>query len=1318
MPQPVTTTFHIDTLAIEGGLFTAEWLGKVAAQQAGAQTDADYGVRAGFNLREEIALAWRSAQALWSRFDAARKLPGQDAWGTTQRFVVDLLRQSFAFQLAPATTPRRFAERIYPVAFSALGGRVPLVLSPHDEGKPLDTAHERLGDASGERGERVRRRSAFGLLQEVLNAQPDALWGLACNGLLLRLARDNASLTRPAWLEVDLERLFTEERFADFSVLWMLLHASRFGSESAEPTDCALEQWRNACREQGTRARETLRVGVEQALLMLGQGFVAHPANTALREVLASGTVTAHDYYRELLRLVYRLIFLLTVEERALLHPAGADAAAVALYEQGYGCKRLRERAARRSAHDRHTDLWQGLTQVWRALAAGEPLLALPALGGLFEPTQCPNLDAALIENRHLLAALWHLAWLREAGSGVPVRVNWRDMGPEELGSIYESLLELMPQLSDGHRAFGFQTGSATRGNARKTTGSYYTPDALVQQLLDSALEPVVAQALAAHPAGDAAAQALLGISVVDPACGSGHFLLAAARRIASHLARVRAEARDAVAGPPTPDDYRRALRDVVTHCIYGVDMNPMALELARMALWLESAMPEAPLGFVDHHLQLGNALLGVMGVRTLLQGIPDEAYTALTGDDKERCKALKKENRAERARLEKLLKSPQGLDLGPSVAEVAQPLIEIEALPDDTLEAIDAKRRRYQALGSGALDELARRRRLKTACDLYASAFLVRKAGEQVVPTTQHVVNALLGQPVSPALLMAATWVANTVPLLHWPIAFAPVFACGGFSVVLGNPPWDQSQFNDIEFFASRKPSIAALAGDARKRAIAALEEGEPRLWAELQAVTREVEAQNSFFRDSARYPLTAIGKLNTYPLFAETALRAIRTDGRAGVVLPSGIATDDSTSTFFAHISDGRLVRLIDFENSAPIFPGVHRSYKFCLLTIGPAAETQFAFFLANTGELADARRSFTLSADDIRRLNPNTRTCPVFRSQRDAAITKDTYARVPVLWDERRPDGNLWGITFRQGLFNMTSESGLFRDARRRRELSDPVPLYEAKMVHQFDHRWATYIGDGEETADLADIDKADASRAVQPRYWVEREVVEQAFDERGWSKRWVLGYRRNARNNDERTTIFALMPRVGFGDSLFLTLFSGARVGAIVGCLAAFNSLPQDYFARQKVGGINFSFYFAKQLVLPPPSAYDNATLHRVVPRALELCYVANDLQPFYADVTEENPAWDPRTGSERGHPWRWNPERRALLRAELDAIYARLYGLTRDELRFVLDPEDAMGPGYPSETFRVLKEREQRQFGEYRTQRLVLAAWDRLEQGEL
>jgi type I restriction-modification system DNA methylase subunit len=220
---------------------------------------------------------------------------------------------------------------------------------------------------------------------------------------------------------------------------------------------------------------------------------------------------------------------------------------------------------------------------------------------------------------------MFNLAWIRNDGH--LERINWRDMGPEELGSVYESLLELEPVLSLEARSFTFAESEAARGNARKTSGSYYTPDSLVQELLDSALEPVIAQRLAG---ADDPQAALLTITVCDPACGSGHFLLAAARRLATRLAQLRA------GGTPSGEDYRHALRDVIGHCIFGVDRNPMALELARMSLWLEAMTPDKPLGFLDHHLQCGDALLGVLDLGILDQGIPDDAYKALTGDDKD----------------------------------------------------------------------------------------------------------------------------------------------------------------------------------------------------------------------------------------------------------------------------------------------------------------------------------------------------------------------------------------------------------------------------------------------------------------------------------------------------------------------------------------------------------------------------------------------------------------------------------------------------------------------------------------------------------
>ena len=191
-----------------------------------------------------------------------------------------------------------------------------------------------------------------------------------------------------------------------------------------------------------------------------------------------------------------------------------------------------------------------------------------------------------------------NLRWASHKGVLAPV--DYRNMGPEELGSVYESLLELVPEIDLPARKFGFvglTSEGSTAGNARKLSGSYYTPDSLVQELIKSALDPVIAQRLAAQPG--APIEALLAIRVIDPACGSGHFLLAAARRLAEKLAQFRA-----TDGEQTEHDFRHALREVVAKCIFGVDRNPMALELARTALWLEGFEEGRPLGFLDHHLQ------------------------------------------------------------------------------------------------------------------------------------------------------------------------------------------------------------------------------------------------------------------------------------------------------------------------------------------------------------------------------------------------------------------------------------------------------------------------------------------------------------------------------------------------------------------------------------------------------------------------------------------------------------------------------------------------------------------------------------------
>jgi hypothetical protein len=311
-------------------------------------------------------------------------------------------------------------------------------------------------------------------------------------------------------------------------------------------------------------------------------------------------------------------------------------------------------------------------------------------------------------------------------------------------------------------------------------------------------------------------------------------------------------------------------------------------------------------------------------------------------------------------------------------------------------------------------------------------------------------------------------------------------------------------------------------------------------------------------------------------------------------------------------------------------------------------------------------------------------------------DAELTKKIYSRVPVLIDEALDDqGNPWGIKF-MTMFHMSNDSHLFMDSAG----SDRVPLYEAKLIHHYDHRWATYDPDGS-SRDLSLIEKQDPDFEVMPRYWVERGEVETRLKAQDWERQWLMGWRDVCRNTDERTMVTGVLPVAGVNHKFMLYLPKGLGAVECTCLLGSLSSLVYDFLARQKVAGTSFSYFYIKQIPTLPPSANDSTVIAFIQPRVLELSFTSHDLQPWAQDMGYD------------GAPFPFDPDRRALLRAELDAYYAHLYGLTRDELRYILDPADLMGPDYPSETFRVLKNNELRQFGEYRTQRLVLEAWDRL-----
>ncbi|MBU1701757.1 MAG: SAM-dependent methyltransferase [Candidatus Eisenbacteria bacterium] len=1317
-----TDTFS--TVKIEGAFLPPDLLQRMIQGDGslkGLTPDA-YHLAKRERINEAANRAWNRLLGAWSGFSAAMEnLPESDSGTslTRERWLLILFQELGYGRLRPQRAIE-MEGRHY--AISHLWDQTPIHLVSFR--RPLDRR------STGVRG--AARVSPHSLIQEFLNRSDDYLWGFASNGLSLRILRDNVSLSRAAYIEFDLQAMMEGEVYSDFVLFWMLAHQSRIEvPEGERPEQCWLERWYQTAVEEGSRVLDHLRDGVEQAIEALGTGFLRHPKNETLRERIAAGNGAVEDYYHQILRMVYRLLFLFVAEDRELLLMPGTAAAIQEIYREHYSTKRLR-RLADRIRGSNHADLYQGLKEVLTRLhdACGE--LGLPALGGfLFSPDAIRDLETADIGNRDLLDAIRHLSYMEDGHGRRPI--DYRNLGAEELGSVYESLLEQHPTVNGGHI---FRLDIAA-GSDRKTTGSYYTPTELIRCLLDSALDPVADDAVAKKDAA-AAEQALLDLKICDPACGSGHFLVAAAQRLAKRLAAVRTDEEE-----PSAEARRSAIRDVIGRCIYGVDINPMTVELCKINLWMEALEPGKTLTFLDHHIQCGNSLLGATPA-LMADGIPDDAFKPIQGDDKKICAALKKQNKVERHGQQSLFREapPKGM------RALSDTFSLLRDAADDSPGAHEKKRRLYQETVASAA---YREKRL--AADAWCAAFVWKKDGsapggaldgDAAGSSSAHGITSDLFRRIEADPERVARSVVNEIERLreryqffHWHLAFPEVFQVpegserpsndkcgwsGGFDAVLGNPPWERIKLQEKEFFATRDPEVAtAPNAAARGRLINKLIKTNPELSQAFQEAKREAEGASHIVRDSARYPLGGRGDVNTYAVFAELIRDLAGPAGRSGCIVPSGIATDDTTKFFFQDLMDKRsLVSLYDFENRNGIFQGVHRSYKFCLLTLAgsgrPAGEgAEFVFFAHQVSDLREENRRFTLSAEDLELLNPNTRTCPIFRTRRDAEITKGIYQRVPVLIREARdgrPEENPWGIRFAT-MFHMSNDSGLFRT---RDELEGAgfklkgnifargkeryLPLYEAKMIHHFNHRFGDYadLPEDSKSTQLPDVPLArlqDPNYAPMPRYWVAETEVEQRLAGK-WDRGWLLGWRDICRSTDERTVIAGVVPRVGVGHTCPLLLIQLRHGGKVADLLANLSTFALDYAARQKIGGIHLTYNYLNQFPTLDPSDYDSKNRDTFIDlgewvgsRSLEMIYVANELGHYAKEFNLDHP------------PFRYDPARRFLIRCELDAAYFHLYGINRDDVDYIMD------------TFPIVKRKDEKKHGEYRTKRVILEIYDEM-----
>jgi hypothetical protein len=1469
---------RFSSIRTEGGLLPQELLSRIQtgdSQLRGLEPES-YHLLPSERIGEAVNRSWNRMLVLWHAFqESLEKEPDTSfATGLTrERWLLPLFQELGFGRLLKGKAIELDGKTF---AVSHTWAHSPI----HLMGFRIDLDRRQAGVAG------ASQSSPHGLVQELLNRSDDYLWGFVSNGYRLRILRDHHSLTRQAYVEFDLQSIMDGEQYSEFFLLWMICHQSRVDAE--KPEECWLETWFKTSRNEGIRALDKLRDGAEKAIESLGTGFLKHKANSVLRGALASGELDKQDYYREVLRLVYRIIFLFAAEDREMLLDPGADDTARDRYTRFYSMRRIRELADKRRGGP-HGDLWQRVRLVMGKLDNGCPELALPALGSLlWSQDACPWLVLAECGNEFLLDAIRFLSHIQEGSTRYSV--NWRNVGAEELGSIYESLLELHPRLNKEAGSFELDTAA---GHERKTTGSYYTPSSLVDCLLDSALEPVIDARLGeareigrkerwrkergseggrnegvsreignreigsrgrenegafvsgsdgmaegdgsggkvllsdtgisqgrdlrniiadktgsgVHPgehrrrmgqgydervspisenrpgqregtgnassdlfksevgvqrkystgSGSAdgsfpddrfpdwffeaqkqigphslvpysllAENALLSLKICDPACGSGHFLMAAARRLAKRLAAVRSGEVE-----PGPAEVQKALRDVVGRCIYGVDINPMAVELCKVSLWMEALEPGKPLSFLDHRIKCGNSLLGATP-ELMEKGIPDGAFEPVVGDDRAACSYWKRENKRRFLAGRELF----DIDETPKInlVKISSEMRQINSIPDDTIEGLRAKQKQYEAFSRS--DEYAYGR---FAADTWCAAFAVKKVMPEdgPEPILQDLFKRILRKSgdIPTAVIQQVKSLTEQYRWMHWHLEFPDVFRHttpdsltpslphslpSGFDCVLGNPPWERVKLQEKEFFAERSPDIAAAPNAAtRKRMIEALAVNDPSLYSAFMDARRQQENVSNMLRDSGRYPLCGRGDVNTYTVFAELNRQLINNKGRVGCIVQSGIATDDTTKFFFQDVMDTRsLVSLFDFENRKKIFPAVDSRIKFCLLTIGgpgsmPDQGASFLFFALDPVEVREGERVFTLTAEDIALINPNTRTCPIFRTKRDADITRDVYRRVPVLIDENREDGNPWGIKF-MTMFHMSNDSHLFRtreemeregfvlrgnvfekeaDGKKIRYL----PLYEAKMFHHYNHRFGDYseLPADSSSTQLPDVpvsNLVNSEFTVKPRYWVDELEVIEKTDPMG-NPDYFIAFRDITNSTNERTVILSILPLVGVSNKAPI-LLSTNDVFPV--CLAILSSFVFDFCTRQKISSTSLNYFIFKQLPLVTISVINdtlvslNIGIHWLIQRIVELTYTSYEVNSL-SEVFDYDSS-----------PFMWNHDRRMLIRNELDAFCFLLYRISRDDV------------GYIMETFPIVKRKDIAQYGTYRTKDTILEIYDAMQ----
>lgn len=762
---------NFPSIRIEGAIISPELFDHL--DELPGQRPSDFGLSDSATVKDEIARAWADAQDYWRIFRRKLDTLPENSFATTEtrNLWISPLLGLLGYQLEYQQRGPELNAKAYPISHRATNrANTPVHVVGYRDQAGLDRKPERTGGP---------RMSAHALVQEYLNLS-DQLYGVVTNGRLLRLLRDSSRLVKLTYLEFDLDRIFNDGLFADFAVLYRFIHASRLPTTADAAPESLIERYHQNSVESGARIRDGLSRAVESAIRSFANGLLAHPKNEGLRAAVQSESLKADIFYQHLLRLIYRLLFLLVIEERNLVYPLSPSAAKRNLYYRYYSLQRLRRLAEKRHLADaRKNDAWLAVMACFRLFEDGGPgskLGIAPLAGDLFRPDAIGSLRDCQLDNATVFGCLRSLSLYENPDTGQTIRVNYAALNVEEFGSVYEGLLKYEPSFIKSLRFPEFNL--AASGD---DTQSHYTPDDLVQPLLKNSLDHLIADKLREK---DKAA-ALLSLRVADISCGSGHILLAAARHIATELAIVRTGEEQ-----PSPASFRSAIREVIRECIYGVDLNPLAVELCKVALWLEAHSPGEPLNFLDHHIKCGNAIVGFARKEELESGVPDEAFAAAANDEKEIASAFRRKNKSEREEFERGQKKVTlAPELKAQLDAISSRWREIARLPENNPAEIEIKKKRYEELSHGKDAWLLQ----QIACIPIAQFYLPKTASTKSQLITDEEFRAFLdGHRTPQGQATATAWaLAERKKFFHWFLQFPDIVSRGGFDCILGNPPY-----------------------------------------------------------------------------------------------------------------------------------------------------------------------------------------------------------------------------------------------------------------------------------------------------------------------------------------------------------------------------------------------------------------------------------------------------------------------------------------------------------------------------------------------